>query len=36
VSIRADRAFFKAQGLIQGKVSADGAVDDSFVAEAVK
>jgi hypothetical protein len=32
--MRADLAFFKAQGLIQGEVTADGAIDESFVNDA--
>lgn len=35
-SMRSDLTFFRAQGLIQGDVTADGAIDDSFVTEALK
>jgi len=33
-SMRADLAFFKPPGLIQGEVTADGAIDESFVNDA--
>jgi NitT/TauT family transport system substrate-binding protein len=35
-SLRDDLAYFRQQGLIEGSVSADGIVDGSFVAAAVR